>query len=414
MDTPIEKSEIRKKKNVQYTKWLIIATLVGGAVFWGIKFLEPEAAIKDITIATVELGDVLQTLTASGTVVPALEYTINSPVVTEIKKMYLSNGAQVEAGTKILELDQEYTALEYERLQDELLLRKNNIEKLKLQFDKELKDMDYQFKIKGLQINETDAQIKSQIRLKNVGGAAAEDIEKAKLQLSIMEIEKNLLENDLIYRKKLNVIEKKNLELEYGIQTKRLSELRRKLTETTVKADESGVITWINEDLGKTVQVGEPLVRIANLQRFRVEAMTSDRNMQYLKVGTPVKVRVNQKDLNGTISHTLPTIENNTIKFHVSLEQPDHEILRPNQRVDVYIITAESMQTRRIKNGPANTSGSTQDMFVVRGGVAQKVKVTKGLTHPDYVEILGGLEVGDQVIISDTKKFDKQTTIKLK
>ena len=413
MDRPIEKSEIQKRKYFQYSKWILISTLVIVALILGIQKLGPKTAFKDITIATVERGDVLQTLTASGTVIPALEYTINSPVVTEIKKIYLSNGSTVEPGTKILELDQEYTALEYEKLNDELLLRKNNIDKLKLQFDKELKDIGYQFQIKGLQINETDAQIQSQIRLKNVGGAAAEDIEKAKLQLSIMEIEKNLLENDLNYRKKLNVIEKSNLELEYGIQTKRLSELRRKLIETTVKADKSGVITWINEDLGKTVLVGEPLVRIADLKRFRVEALTSERNMPWLKVGTPVKVRINQKDLNGTISHTLPTIENNTIKFHVSLEQPDHEILRPNQRVDVYIITAESLETTRLKNGPANTSGSKQDMFVVHNGIGQKVQVTKGLTNPDFVEILSGLEVGDQVIISDTKKMDKQNTIKL-
>lgn len=126
---------------------------------------------------------------------------INAPVVTEITKIHLTNGAEVEpCGLKILELDQEFTRLEYDKLNDELSLRKNNIDKVKLLYDKELRELDLKNQIKGLEINEMDAQLKSQIRLKNVGGAAEEDIEKVKLKLSIMAIEKKMLENELTYR----------------------------------------------------------------------------------------------------------------------------------------------------------------------------------------------------------------------
>lgn len=413
MDQPISNTVRRQRRYKRLALWLGGGAAVGLLLWSLLRITEQGIRPQDITIATVETGNVRQTLTASGSVIPAFEYTINAPVITEIKTIFLSNGARVQPGEKILELDQEYTALEYQKLQDELLLKKNNIEKLKLQFAKELKDLDHQFAIKGLQINETDAQIKAQVRLKNVGGAAQEDIEKARLQLTIMQIEKDVLENDLTYRKKLEVLDRNNLELEYQIQAKRLAELRRKLSETTVTAEKSGVITWINEDLGKTVQVGEPLVRIADLQRFRVEAVTSDRHLQWLKPGTPVLVRINQQDLNGTISHTLPTIENNTIKFHVALEHPDHEALRPNLRVDVYIITAERHQTRRLRVGPAMATGSQQEMYVVRDGMARRVTVSKGLSNTDYVEIVDGLEVGDRVIISAYDKMKNAPTIKL-
>jgi HlyD family secretion protein len=413
MDKPLDSKEIRNKKIKQLATWSISIGLILIVCFYALKRLAPKAKSKEIFLATVEKGDMMQTLTASGTIIPAFEYTINAPVVTEIKSIILTNGALVEAGSKILELDQEYTTLEYEKLKDELLLKKNNIEKLKLQFDKELKDLDLQNQIKGLQINETDAQIKSQTRLKNVGGAAAEDIEKVKLQLDIMEIEKKVLENELTYKRKINVVEKDNLELEYGIQVKRLTELRRKLSETTVTADKSGVITWINENIGKTVQVGEPLVRIADLESYRVEAVTSERNIQWLKVGTPVRIRVNNIDLNGTISHTLPSIENNTVKFHIVLEKPDHEALRPNQRTDVHIITSEKNNTLRLKIGPGVTSGISQDFFVVKNGIATKVKVNKGMNNPDYVEILSGLQEGEQVIISNTEKYKNLSQFKI-
>jgi len=414
MDKPISVIALRQRR---LKKTGIIVLLAAGIVlllWWLPRLAAHDLSAKDITVATVETGSVLQTLSASGSVVPAFEYTINAPVITEIKKIYLNNGANVQPGNKILELDQEFTALEHEKLNDELLLKKNNIEKLNLQYEKELKDLGHQFAIKALRINETDAQIKAQIRLKNVGGAAQEDIEKVMVQLSIMKIEKDVLENELAYKKKLVLLEQNNLQLEYAIQAKRLAELRRKLNETTVKAEQSGVITWINESLGKTVQPGEPLVRIADLQRFRVEASTSDRNMQWLKPGTGVVVRIGNQDLAGTISHTLPAIENNTIKFHVALEQADHKALRPNLRADVYIITAQRDNTLRLKTGPAMATGSLQDMYVLKQGVAHKVQVTKGLTNPDYVEITDGLRAGDRVIISGYQKMKNAATIKIK
>jgi HlyD family secretion protein len=414
MDRPLEQKEKRLAALKKSIKWILfLGILILGFVYLKNRF-KPEVDPKKLFIATVEEGSIIQTLSASGTVVPAYEYTINAPVITEIKHIFLTNGAKVKPGSKILELDQEYTKLEYEKLKDELMLRKNNINKLKLLFDKELKDLDVQNQIKALRINETDALLKSQIRLKNIGGAAAEEVEKIKIQLDIMALEKKMLENDLQYKRTVNVVEKQNLELEYGIQAKKLQELQRKLTETTVTAEQEGVITWINENIGKTVQPGEPLVRIANLNQYRVEAVTSDRNMSYVKPGTLVRVRINQKDMNGTISHILPAIDNNTLKFHVTLEDPSSEILRPNQKTEVFIITDEKMNTLKLKTGPGINAAKTQYVYVVKNNFATKTKIEKGISNPDFVEIISPLKPGDQVIISDTEKFNHLTQFSIK
>ena len=59
-------------------------------------------------------------------------------------------------------------SLEYERLQDELSLRKNNIDKLKLQYDKDLRYLDFQDQIKALQLSELKAKLGDQKRLLNI------------------------------------------------------------------------------------------------------------------------------------------------------------------------------------------------------------------------------------------------------
>ncbi len=406
MDRQISDSEVSKRNVKNIIKYIVIFGVVAILLWYGRGLLTKKIDTKKLHIVSVERGDIQNTLTATGIVVPSIEREINAPVATEIKRVVKSNGEFVKTGDLILELDQEFTQLTYDQLYDELQLRRNNIDKLKLEYDKNLRDLDYQNQIKALQLEELVAQVTDQKRLKEVGGATAEEVEQAELQLKVARIEKSMLENELDYRRSVNVNEKKGLELEYTIQENKLAELKRKLRETNVRAPQEGVITWVKEDLGRKVQEGEPLVRIANLEKFRVEASSSDRNTNKIKVGMPVKVRINRQDFPGHIATILPAVENNTVRFNVALDSPDTDLLRPNIRADVLIITDKKSDVLKVKNGPAFRGASSQYIYVIKGDKAVKRRISKGLQNSDQVEIVDNLNIGDRVIISDMEDFD--------
>lgn len=406
MDREISKGEQSKNSIRRLLPAVLIIGAIAVAYYLLRNTLQKKGKSSDFHIVQVERGDIKSTLSASGIIIASSERVINSPVVTEIEDVLLSTGSSVNKGDLILKLDQEYTSLEYERLADELSLRKNNIDKLKLEFDKDLRDLDYRDQIKALQLSELKAQLGDQERLLKIGGATGEEVEAAKLQLNIAEIEKKVLENELAFKREVNQTDKNNLQLEYDIQQKRLRELGRKLKETQVKAPSEGVITWINEDIGKTVAVGEPLVRIANLNRFEVEATTSDRNSKSLQIGLPVEVRINKERLNGVITRVLPEIVNNTVKFYVSLESADHKSLRPNLRTELYIITDEKQNVLRAKRGNGLIGNTSQFVYKVVGNEAIKTRIDKGLISSDYFEITNGVEAGDRIIVSKVEDYD--------
>ena len=406
MDRVLTNSEQSKNKINKFIPAIILMIFLGGGYYLMKKGFRKKATTNKLHIVKVEKGNIRETLTATGTIVAASERIINAPVSTEIEDVMMSTGSEVKKGDLILKLDQEYTALEYERLNDELSLRKNNIEKLKLQFDKDLRDLDYQDQIKALELSELKTQVSDQERLLKIGGATAEELEAAKLKLSISEIEKKLLENDLQFKRQVNSTDKANLQLEFDIQSKRLKQLSRKLKETRVVSPQSGVITWINEDIGKTVQEGEPLVKIANLDRFEILALTSDRNNKALQVGLPVEVRLGKERLKGSITRILPEVENNTVKFYIALEKNNHESLRPNLRAEVYIISSNKENVLRAKRGTALKGPHDQFIYKVVGNEAVKTKISKGLVSSEYFEITNGLQAGDQIIISETDDFD--------
>jgi len=413
MDREISKSEQSKNKFKRLLPFLVAIVLFVGGYYLMKTFLTKKADPNELHIVEVEKGNIRSTFSAVGLVIASSERVINSPISTEIENVLLTTGAEVKKGDVILKLDKEFTAIEYERLQDELALRTNNIEKLKFQYDKDLRDLDYQDQIKALKLSEIKAQLSDQKRLLDIGGATAEEVEAAELQLNIAQIEKKILENELQFKRQVNSTDKNQLQLEFDIQKKRLRQLGRKLKETQVTAPHQGVITWINDDIGKTVNEGEALVKIANLNRFEIEATTSDRNSKKLQLGLPVEVRINKERLNGTISRILPEIINNTVKFYVELENNDHKSLRPNMRSEIYVIIDKKENVLRAKRGAALVGTQSQYIYKVENEIAKKIRITKGLVSSEYFEIVGGLSKGDQIIISETKDFDHMDSFSL-
>jgi len=414
MDKEISKSEQDRKKKKRYFKIVLFVAAAACLFFLTRYLLQRRAEASRFLIATVENGDIQNSITASGTVIPAFERVINAPVNTEIARVVLHRGDAVTAGSLIMELDKAYTQLEYEKLKDELELRRNSIDRQKLEFDKDLTDIDLRQQLKSLQISEIEAEIKDQKKLNRIGGATNEEVERAELNLRQAAIEQKMLINELQFKRKANIPDKKNLELEYQIQAKRLTELKKKLSETSVFAPAAGVITWINEDIGKTVSMGEPLVKIADLNAYKIEASVSDRNSQYVSVGAPVQVRINQEMLNGEITSILPAVENNTIQFIIELAENKSKALKPNLRVEVFIVTGRLTQVLKIRNGEAFNGASTQDVFFVEGDKAVRRKITKGMSGADEVQIVSGAKAGDRIIISDVRDYENLDQIILK
>lgn len=407
MDKEISKSDQRRSKR---KKWIVYVLVLLGAVFaiWSLKqIVTKKASQNEFRIATVETGIMRNMISASGTVLPAFERVINAAVTTEIKRVVLPKGTFVQKGELIIELDQEFSQLEFGKQQDQLSLKRNNIDKLKLQYDKDLLNLDYQNQIKKLEISSLNAQVRDQNRLLKIGGATEEELESAKMNLQVAELEQKMLENNLNYAKSVNLTEKNNLELEFKIQEKEFLHLKRKLRETSVRSPLDGSITWINENIGKTVQEGEPLVKIAVLDRYIVEATTSDRNTEKIQIGQPVEVRINNSILTGRVQSVLPEVKNNSISFLVELDKADADVLRPNIRAEVFLITSQKENALRVKNGMAFRGASEQNVFVVRDGIAIKTKIRRGLTNSDFVEITSdNIQIGDKIIISDTEDYD--------
>ena len=414
MDRPVQQS-LKTKRNL---KWIFYCILFVGALYASWQFLGNQLKTsidpKDFITAKVEKGNIESTISAAGEVIPIYEQVLSSPIKATIQEVLKPIGTKVRKGEAILVLDKSESLLEFEKLTDQLELRKNEITRLKLNLKKELFDLEISDSIKALNVQRLTADRDNTKYLLDIGGATQEQMDEAELQLKIALLEKRQLDHSLKTKKQSTETEIIEKDLQAKIQGHAITELEQKLQKADIKAQRSGVLTWVNDRIGLPVNPGETLARLADLGFFKVMGSISDIYADKIKIGQRAIVTVNDQPLSGTINNIRPTVENNIITFEVQLDQSNHEALRPNMKVEVYIILASKSETLRIANGPAFNGKAKQKLFLLQDGRAIQKEVQMGLSSFEYVEVLSELRLGDEIIISDMKQYEHLSEITIK
>ncbi|WP_040005803.1 efflux RND transporter periplasmic adaptor subunit [Fibrisoma limi] len=404
--------EITRQKR---TKSIVIVTLgiVGVVAVLALlrTYLSTSVEASKIRTTVAQIGPVENTLNATGEVIPAFEQVIVSPIQASVQRVLLTPGTRVKPGQPIMELDKSLSLIELERLKDKLALKRNGIEQLRLRLNKEFYDADIKDKIKSLNINRLRANVEDTRRLLKAGGSTQEDVTKAENELRIAELEKKQLENDLTYSRQSMGASLKESELQAQIEAKNLQELEQKLRQADILADRPGVLTWVNDRIGAAVNTGDLLAKLADLGSFRIDGSCSDMYADQVKVGLPVIVKINETSLRGTITQVKPSVQNNVVQFAIQLDDNRHTSLRPNMKVEVFIVTTRVGKAVRVANGPAFKGKRRQYVYVLNKGVAERRDVEIGLTNFDWVEIRSGIQPGEQVIITDLSQYENSETL---
>ena len=413
MDRTLDTKVVNRRKRKRIATWLVLGALLSAVIWYGLRLLAPSADEDTLRFATVERGEVINTVNATALVLPAFEEQLNSPVATTIDEVLLTAGTEVEAGELLMTLDRDYVQLQLDGRRDQLAVKENSIGLLGLEYERDLQELTYNAEIKKLELAAARAQLTDARRLLEIGGATQEEVESAELTVKISELESQKLDNQLSYSRNSLAGRKRALQLEVGMEEKEVSQLSRRLRETEVRAPRAGVITWVNENIGQQVTEGTALIRIADLGRYKVEGSASDRYADQLAVGLPIEMRTATSRLPGKVTAILPEVTDNLVRFRVELDDPSHADLRPNLRAELYVITNRVEEVVRVKNGPAFRGGRLQSLFVVNDGIATRREVGVGMRNGDYVEITSGLQPGDRVIISDSEELERVTSFKL-
>ncbi len=411
MDRALPESVTRNRR-LRTIIGILLAVLVLILAFIVLGWLtSPSVKRSRIRTAIAEIGRVDATVSASGTVIPAFEEAITTPVNSTVKAVFLQVGDSVKAGQSILQLDKTALELTRQQTQNELELQRTRKRQLNLQLEQQRIEIEGSYDIKQLQAKYAQAQYNRDKYLYDLGGLSGDDLARSELSLRMAEREMEQLAATVENRKTALGFDLAAVELEIRIQQSRLDEITRQLELADVRPTRDGVVTWVSSDIGTSVAAGAVVARVADLRSFKVEAAISDIHAVRLAQRVPVRVKLGDQSLEGHIEAVRPAVKDGVMSFLVALDDPSNRSLRPNLRTDVYVVTATRDSVLRVANGPFYSGVRDQTVFVVDGNEAIAHRVDIGSSNVDWVELTGDIKPGDEIIVSDMRNYQHMSSV---
>lgn len=379
-----------------------------------ISFLQTSLNRKDLTISTVDQGVIEVSVSASGKVIPAFEEIINSPINTRIVEIYKKGGDSVDVGTPILKLDLQSAETEYKKKLDEQQMKQLELEKLRVTGHSKLSEMEMNLKVSRMELDRKAVELRNERYLDSLGAGTTDKVRQVELDYNVSQLKLKEDEQKYINEQALAEADLKVKELELNIFRKSLAETKRTLDDAQVRSPRKAILTYVNNEIGAQVSEGTKIAIVSDLSHFKIEGEIADTYGDRIAAGSKAVVKIGSDKLEGTVSDVTPLSKNGVISFTVQLEEDNYRRLRSGLKTDVYVMNAVKDDVMRIANASYYVGKGEYDLFVVNGDQLLKRKVQLGDSNYEYVEVISGLQPGDQVVVSDMASYKDKNKLKIK
>ncbi|QMV18433.1 efflux RND transporter periplasmic adaptor subunit [Granulicella sp. 5B5] len=178
----------------------------------------------------------------------------------------------------------------------------------------------------------------------------------------------------------------------------------------TIRAPFNGIVTKRYANTGSMIQAGissqtqaMPVVRLAQYDVLRLTLPVPVTDAAEIKDGQSVDVNVANpsRTLRGKIARYAGSVQmdTRTMDTQVDVRNADGSLL-PGMYAEVHLHLADHPHVMSVPIDAIDGLGtSVEQAYVVRDGVVHVVQVTTGLQTPTRLEVLSGLEAGDQVVV---------------
>jgi hypothetical protein len=413
MDREISKEVQRKEQRKQFIR---IGTAVGGFIVLivvVISMLQTSLKRKDLNISTVDKGVIEVSVSASGKVIPAFEEIINSPINSRIVEVYKRGGDSVDVGTPILKLDLQSAETEYNKQLDEEQMKSLQLEQQRVTNHNKLSEMEMNLKVSRMELDRKAVELRNERYLDSLGAGTTDKVRQVELDYNVSILK--LKEDEQKYKNEqaLTEADLKVKELELNIFRKSLAETRRTLEDAQIRSPRKAILTYVNNEIGSQIGQGAKVAIVSDLSHFKIEGEIADTYGDRIAAGSKAVIKIGSEKLDGTVSDVTPLSKNGVISFTVQLEEDNHKRLRSGLKTDVYVMNAVKDDVLRIANSSYYVGKGEYELFVVNGNQLLKRKVQLGDSNFEYVEVVSGLQEGDQVIVSDMNAYKDKNKLKI-
>lgn len=188
----------------------------------------------------------------------------------------------------------------------------------------------------------------------------------------------------------------------------RIEDLSAQREAATLEAPFSGTVYRTEFKKGEMVQIGDPILWLADLSRLRVRANIDQVDLGRVRAEQRMRITSNaypDRSWSARVSELVPHVvvrDNRSVSEGLALVDPPTDGLVPGMNVDVDIIVDDVPDALQIPATAVYTEDGRPFVYRIAEGRALWTPVTLGRSSIGAVEILGGLQVKDRVIVGSS------------
>jgi len=416
MDVPREGVAAKKRKR----RILIISASAVGLILatFALSRLKPAAPSVDrssVWIDTVKKGPMVRQVRGLGTLVPEEFRWIPTTTEASVEKILIWPGTKVEAGDVILELTSPELEQSAHEAESKAKAAEAELATEKATLQRELLDQESKAAVAHSAYEQSKMERQTNDQLAKNGLVADLVYKTSKIK------EEECQKSDDIEQKRLNFsrdsIEPQLASKQAAVdQANQLAKLKLDQVEGLhVKAGMSGVLQALPVQVGQRVKPGDNLARVADPSKLKAQIKIAETQAKDIQPNQQATIDTRNGVVKGHVKRIDPAVEQGTVTVDVAFDEELPKGARPDLSVDG-TIELERLDNVVFVGRPAfGQENNTVGMFKLVPGSNDAVRapVKLGKSSVNTIEILSGLNPGDQVILSDTSAWDSHERIRL-
>lgn len=186
----------------------------------------------------------------------------------------------------------------------------------------------------------------------------------------------------------------------------KVSLLQSQLREAVLKSPNKGQITKINKREGEMVQPTDWVVSSLPKGNFQIEVDIYEEDIVDVKIGDPVEIFIPafpDENLKGLVVSVNPAekMVSEVVYYETTIDLMDlKEGIKPGMTADIVIETNKKENVLVVSKKAVNKVNNKKIVKVFKEGKIEEREIEIGLEGDDSVEIISGLEEGEEVIVS--------------
>jgi HlyD family secretion protein len=417
-------ADVIRKKKIRRALYGTAALVVIILITLGVSQLKPAAPSVEratVWIDIVKRGPMLRQVRGSGTLVPEEIRWIPATTQGRVERIILRAGANVTPGTVILELSNPELEQSVRDARLGYQSAQAAYQNRKVQLESDL--LAQQSTVAGLEANLNNAAMDLEANEQLLKDGLVSELNVKVKRSQVGELKNRLsVEQERLKMTRNGIASQLGPQAADVDQRRAAVELReRQLDDLRVKAGMSGVLQCVcssptvQVEVGAQVGPGTNLARVANPSTLKAELRIAETQTKDIRIGQFAEVDTRNGVVKGKVGRIDPAAQGGTVGVDVILEGALPPGSRPDLSVD------GTIQLERLDNviyvgRPAfGQENSTVGLFKLNAEAteATRANVKLGRSSVDKIEIIEGLQPGDQVILSDMSAQDSFDRIRI-